>query len=516
MIFRSAAVALLAVLVNQSFAAEPALTTVRVAAGLDAPVFLTAPAGDHHRLFVLEQNLARIRIIKDGVLLPNAFLDVSGVVLTGGERGLLGLAFHPNYASNGRFFIYYTRKPDGAVAVARYVVSANPDVADAASALVLLTQTKSFDNHNGGTCAFGPDGMLYLGLGDGGSANDPNCNAQNLSTLLGKMLRIDVDSASPYAIPPTNPFVGTLGARGEIWARGMRNPYRFTFDRGTGELWIGDVGQGAREEVDVQSASSVGGENYGWKMVEGTKCNSSSACPTGTPTCTSSVLTAPVWEYSHGSGDCAIIGGAVYRGCAIPGLQGAYFFADYCSARIWSLRWSGGAVSNVIDRTAELHPAGGLSIDLVSGFGEDADGELYILDLGGEVFRVVANAPAPATDLGFGKVGGNGRVPQMSACGLLDQGHASVVRVREAPPLCGALVIGSTTSNPTPMLMGTLVPSLASFVSRFVTTGGDGSIAIDVLGGMGPIDVYTQCLLDDPGATAGVGFSNALAIHFLP
>jgi len=376
-------------------AATP-LTTIRVASGLQRPLFVTHAPGDFERLFVVEQ-AGRIRIIKDGVLLPTPFLDITAMVRdTGNEQGLLGMAFDPNYPTNGLFYVSFTNN-GGNSAIRRYRVSANPDVADPNSGDTLLRVNQPFSNHNGGWIGFGPDGFLYVALGDGGSACDPGQRAQDLNALLGKMLRIDVhgddfpnDVLRDYAIPPDNPFVGLSGAD-EVWAYGLRNPWRPSFDRLTGDLWIADVGQNAIEEIDFQPASSAGGENYGWDCKEGTQCASVSGCGSGACDCADPNLVDPIYEYTH-SDDCSITGGYVYRGCAIPDLVGQYFFADFCSARIWTMTYDGLNVT-VQERTAELTPGGGLPIDSITSFGEDAFGELYICDRGGEIFKIVPDVP---------------------------------------------------------------------------------------------------------------------------
>lgn len=381
---------------------DTALTTVQVASGLTRPVFVTAPPGDAHRIFIVEQrsgNVGRVRIVNldTGVLYATPFLSVSGVS-TGSEQGLLGLAFHPAYAENGYFYVNFTRA-DGDTVVRRYTVSADPDVADPNSAQTVLIVDQPYGNHNGGWLGFGPDGYLYVALGDGGDANDPQNRAQNVESLLGKMLRLDVDGddfpADPnanYAIPPTNPFVGVVG-RDEIWAYGLRNPWRNSFDRLTGDLWIADVGQSAREEIDFQPASSPGGENYGWRCMEGTLCTGLSGC-----TCNAPELIDPIYEYSHALG-CSITGGYVYRGTAVCDLRGTYFFADYCAASIWTFRYEGGTVTDFRDRTEELDPNGPATINSITSFGEDARGELYVCDLGGEVYRIVAAAGPAKGDL---------------------------------------------------------------------------------------------------------------------
>jgi glucose/arabinose dehydrogenase len=356
----------------------PALTTIRVASGLDSPVDLKAAPGDRSRLFVVEQG-GRIRILRDGRPLPQPFLDVTAKISSGGERGLLGLAFHPRYAENGRFFVNYTDR-SGDTHVAEFHVSGNPDLADAGSERTILLVEQPFANHNGGGLAFGNDGMLYAGLGDGGSAGDPLGNGQNLRTRLGKMLRLDVDRSG--FVPPDNPFVSTPGAAPEIWAFGLRNPWRFAFDAATGDLYIGDVGQDAFEEVDVGSATRHGGENYGWNVMEGTHCFRSSSCsPAG--------LTLPVLDYGHDGGSCSVTGGVVYRGCRMPGYAGTYFYGDFCSAFVRSFRLQGGAAAEQRDWTNTL----GVGVGQISSFGVDADGEIYILDYSdGEIYEVV---PAP-------------------------------------------------------------------------------------------------------------------------
>ncbi len=363
------------------------IDAVLVSDQLVVPVHVTAPPLEPNapdRVFVVEQG-GRIRIIKDGTLLGAPFLDITGLALSGGERGLLGLAFHPGYASNGRFFVNYTRTGDGATVIARYEVSGDPDVADPNSAALVLTQSQPFGNHNGGLVAFGPDGFLYIGLGDGGLANDPGDRAQDDTTLLGKMLRIDVDATDRgnYGIPPSNPFADPNdGILDEIWAKGLRNPWRYSFDRLTGDLYIADVGQGELEEIDFQPAASTGGENWGWRLLEGSSCfiPPSNCDPNG-------VTTLPIHEYGHGLGT-AVIGGFVYRGTDLPGLQGTYFYSDNGSSFVRSFEVVGGFAQNHTDRTADIEDAGA-SLDFVTSMGEDSRGELYIADGDGELYKIV-------------------------------------------------------------------------------------------------------------------------------
>jgi glucose/arabinose dehydrogenase len=402
--------------------AQTPLDTVRIASGLSRPVLVTHAPGDFSRIFILEQrtsNIGRIRILDlaSGTLLPTPFLSISPVT-TGSEQGLLGLAFDPDYATNGYFYVNYTAPgpAGGYTVIARYTVSDNPNIADPATALQILKFAQPDTNHNGGWMGFGPDGYLYDAQGDGGSGNDPwgeFGNGQNKNAYLGKMLRLDVhgddfpdDPDRNYAIPPTNPFVDADGLD-EVWAYGLRNPWRDSFDSLTGDLWIGDVGQNAVEEVDVQPADAPGGLNYGWRCMEGNSCTGLSGC-----VCNDDALTAPVHTYTHGGNPfrCSITGGYVYRGCAIPDLGGTYFFGDYCSAQVWSFRLKEGQVTEFTERTAELAPGGGLAISDISSFGQDAFGEIYICDLDGDVYKIVPSQPVGPD------CNGNGR---SDACDIL-------------------------------------------------------------------------------------------------
>lgn len=387
--------------------ADAAVDVQLVASGLANVVGIERVSDASGRLFLVRQS-GQIMVYDGTQVLPTPFLDLSSLVLFSGERGLLGLAFHPNYSSNGLFFLNYTNTNASAqTVIARYRVSDNPNLADPGSQAILLTENQPFGNHNGGQLRFGPDGFLYIALGDGGSAGNPTNSGQRLDTILGKLLRIDVDSGSPYAIPPSNPFASTPGARGEIWAYGLRNPWRFSFDRQTGDLFIGDVGQGLWEEVDYQSAASLGGENYGWRLMEGLHCfNPSSACDTGS-------LTLPIVEYSHTFG-CSITGGFRYRGSLLTGHAGTYFFADLCGGRIWGATpkpdgtWS-----------ATLLLVSGLTITT---FGEDSNGELYFSNYGsdGQLYRLVP-AVSPSLLLTVSKTGAGGITTSPAAieCGKI-------------------------------------------------------------------------------------------------
>ena len=361
-------------------AQQPQIALQRIAGGLNLPLDIVH-AGDSRLFIVLQRGQI---VIYDGTrVLPTPFLDIHSLVSCCDERGLLGLAFHPQYAQNGFFFVYYTML-NGDIAVARYSVStANRDQADPSSSMLVLKISHSeFPNHNGGNLVFGPDGDLYLGPGDGGSGGDPHNHAQDLSQLLGKILRIDVDTL-PYRIPASNPFRNTNGARPEIWAYGVRNPWRFTFDRETADLLIADVGQDTWEEVDFQPATSNGGENYGWRHMEGNHCyNPSTNCQTGS-------LVTPVIEYSHAEG-CSITGGYRYRGTRHPLMRGIYFFGDYCSGTIWgATQQSNGTWTRQTLLTTSPKLA-------ISTFGEDVNGELYVADLNGVVYHITDTTPTPS------------------------------------------------------------------------------------------------------------------------
>ncbi len=368
--------AIFASVIQPAYSATP-LTAVEFASGLSSPVFVTAAPGDTSRLFVVEQG-GRVRIVQD-TLLTKPFLNISSIITSGGERGLLGLAFHPDYSGNGYFYVNYTNL-SGNTVIARYKVSANPDTARTDSAQILLTITQPFSNHNAGWLGFSPnDGYLYIPMGDGGSAGDPGNRAQNNAERLGKVLRIDIDTGAGYKIPPDNPYKDSAGYVPEMWAKGLRNPWRCSFDRQTGDFYIGDVGQGLWEEVDFQPASSAGKENYGWRLKEGDHCyNPSVNCDPGG-------LTDPIHEYPHNP-EISITGGYVYRGNAIPDLRGAYFFGDYGSGKIWSFKYDGVDTTEFRERTAEFNSS---SVSL-SSFGEDAQGELYFADLGtGRIYKIV-------------------------------------------------------------------------------------------------------------------------------
>jgi glucose/arabinose dehydrogenase len=373
----------------------------------EAPIFVAAPAGDP-RLFIVERG-GTIRIFEGGELLDPPFLDISDSVDDGNEGGLLSVAFPPDYAATRAFYVYYTAFGDAPTEpqsrISRFLASEDdPNVADT-DEKILLTLEQPDDNHNGGTVAFDLDGLLYMGFGDGGGQFDPLDVAQDPGTWLGKMLRIDVsfsDFDDGYSVPPDNPYVGPGEPLDEIWDRGFRNPFRFSFDRETGALYIGDVGQDNQEEVDVEprpdSKDNRGGRNYGWDVMEGTECRDEAPDP-GEPPCDAPELILPVHEYAHSSGRCSVTGGVVYRGAARPDLDGRYLFADYCSAEIWSLLWNGGGgvEGPVVEHTDDLEPDSGV-LDNPVAFGEDGAGEVYVVDQDGDIFRFVS-VPEPAAPL---------------------------------------------------------------------------------------------------------------------
>jgi glucose/arabinose dehydrogenase len=359
-----------------------ALRLEQINIGLTFPLFLTTAPGDTLRLFVVEKGGVIKVVDRASNALIGTFLNISGLVSTGGEQGLLGLAFDPQYVVNRRFYISYTGVNGNSV-IARYLRDPlNPNVALGAADQIIMTVAQPFANHNGGMIAFGPDNYLYIGLGDGGSGGDPFNNGQNTGVLLGKLLRIDVSQAAPepYGIPSDNPCVGQADAREEIWSIGLRNPWRYSFDRQSGDLYVADVGQSAREEVNVStSAGGAGrGTNYGWRIMEGTLCFSPSTM------CSTAGLALPAVDYAHVGGACSITGGYTYRGGAIPALQGTYFYADFCAGFVRSFRLVNGQVTEHADWPVL---AGGN----ITSFGEDAAGELYIMTSQGGLFRIVPN-----------------------------------------------------------------------------------------------------------------------------
>ena len=406
-------------------AAPAAIQVESVFSGLSSPIYITNAHDGTNRLFVVQQG-GVIKVAQPGSSVLTTFLDITSLVLSGGERGLLGLAFHPLYSINGRFFVYYTRAQpvsDGAIVIAEYHRSASdPNQGDPQSEIPMLTiPHPGQSNHNGGMIEFGPDGYLYAGTGDGGSANDPPNNAQNINVLLGKILRIDIDQPNggvPYSSPPSNPFFGATAGADEIYAYGMRNPWRYAFDRTTGQLWVGDVGQGAREEIDIV----MNGGNYGWRVMEGMICNPNINGGSCTPPIGS---TLPVADYAHSGGRCSITGGHVYRGGrgAVP--VGAYIYGDYCTGEIFQL--VGGTQSLLLDTAFNI-----------SSFGEDEAREIYVVNLNGTVSRIASTSPPPPCTYSvfpasafFSQAGGDGnfRVVCSTGCNWIVASNASWINI---------------------------------------------------------------------------------------
>jgi len=434
-----------------------AIELVPVLEGLTKPLFVTNARDGNNRLFVVEQD-GRIQVLQPGATAPTIFLDITSKVLSGGERGLLGLAFHPQLTSNRRFFVNYTRRPDGATVIAEYRVSiSNANVADINES-VLLTIPQPFANHNGGMIEFGPDGFLYIGMGDGGSGDDPGDRGQDIQELLGKILRIDVDHPQspslPYSSPSTNPFFGPVLGRDEIFALGFRNPWRFSFDRGTGQLFVGDVGQGAREEVDMVTL----GGNYGWRVFEGNRCTNLGPAP-----CNASSFTPPIAEYDHTGGRCSVTGGYVYRGSKSSLPAGGYVYADFCSGEILLL--SNGAQSLLLDTALSI-----------SSFGEDEAGEIYVVGLGGTVHRII-NPNAPPSD------------PPTAAVALNGEGF----RTGQTITYQATLTPGSTLTLGD-IYLGALLPDGVTFVS--LVQGPTGAISMVL--GLSPIPFSAGVALSQP------------------
>jgi len=377
--------------------AQPAITLTPLGTGgvVSAPLHAASPNDGSGRIFVVSQE-GVIKIFQGGAYLSTPFLDISSLVTFNDEQGLLSMEFHPDYVDNGWFYVYYVDNltTPGSVTIARYTVSSDPNVADPSSAQIVLVVPNPFDDtHRGGRLEFGPDGYLYAGIGDSGGVGDPENRAQNTSSLFGKLLRLDVNGTGavpcgqadpmPYAVPPTNPFVGVAGACEEIWAYGFRNPWRFSFDRATDDLFIADVGEDSWEEIDLQPAGSTGGQNYGWRLMEADHCfDPPTNCDDGT-------LTHPIFEYAHiPAGRCAVIGGFRYRGTLVPDLVGMYVYGDLCSGEVFAATQSGGTWSSVVLKDTTF---------VISGFGEDEAGELYLTNLSGLVYRVEQTPyPAPA------------------------------------------------------------------------------------------------------------------------
>jgi len=487
-----------------------AIQLAPVVTGLSNPLFVTHAGDGSNRLFIVERG-GVIKVLQPGGSSPTVFLDVSARVVAGGEQGLLGLAFHPLYESNGRLFVFYTRAGDGQIVVAEYHVTADPNVASTAETIILTIPHPGQTNHNGGMLAFGDDNYLYIGVGDGGGANDVPNNAQNLDVLLGKILRIDIDppegSGLAYVSPDTNPFVGTAG-RDEIFTYGMRNPWRFSFDRLNHQLWVADVGQGAREEVDTPIIS---GGNYGWRVYEGFSCTNNDPTLCGT-----SGYIAPLFEYAHASGRCSITGGYVYRGTQNALADGTYVYGDYCTGEIFG--WDG-TQALLLDTALNI-----------SSFGEDESGEIYVVGLGGTVSRLVSTTPctysiAPSSQ-NFGASGGanNVGVTAGSGCEWTAASNASWIHVTSgasgsgngsvgysvdantsSTPRSGTMTIAGQTFTVNESGAASCTFSIAPTRANFSNAGGTGSVTVTAGSGCDWTAISGDSWITVTGGSSGSG-----------
>ncbi len=517
------------ILTASAVQAQTPLTTELFANGFARPVQITAAPGDSTRMFVVEQTQADIHVIINGVVQGTPFLDLTpmGVNTSGNERGFFSVAFHPDYQSNGQFFVNYTTS-SGNTLIERYTRLTN-NSADPSSQTFVTFVTQPQSNHNGGGMVFGTDGELYIAMGDGGNFNDVGSghsaggNSQDGSTRLGKMLRINVDTL-PWSVPAGNPFTSNGSVLDETWALGLRNPWRFSFDRETGDMWIGDVGQDSfnavgREEINFQHASSGGGENYGWRCKEGFSCTGLSGC-----TCASPTLTDPVADFTQNisTGGFSIIGGYVYRGEGIPDLWGTYIFGDHVSNNIWRMNFDRDTETitsgpTLIDN--QIAPGGGLGISSITSFGEDSRGEIYITDRnGGEVFKLVADGPFEG--LGCATEGTNGK-PRLYGEGTLVAGSSGALRLENAvisSPIAALFVaLDNGAATPVAFKGGTLKAFPWIGVDPiFLTTNGSGETNIPWASWPAGVPAGTEILfqyaIQDGGAAhiSGVALSNAL------
>ena len=489
--------------------AQVSLSKTLVASGFSRPIGLVGEPGDASRLYVLEQGnaaslQAQIRLIINGTTQATPFLNIDSLVSnTGNERGLLGLAFHPNFATNGYLYVHYNNTA-GSTVVARYTRSvANPNIADPGSAQIIYTTSQPYSNHNGGPLLFGPDNYLYLGLGDGGSGNDPGNRAQTLSNPLGKILRFDVDNipmGATYGVPASNPFVGMAGASPLVFHYGIRNPWRMSFDRQTGDLYIGDVGQNAIEEISRAPAGSSG-LNFGWRCMEGNSCTGLSGC-----TCNSPSLTSPLYTYSQGSNGYSVTGGYVYRGTSICGFEGRYIFGDYVSNKIWSFMPTPTGTTSFFDHSGQLSSA----ISGLASFGEDADGELYIVArASGAVYKIVAGPGASATSV---TLAGSPTIGTSTS-------FAITASLGSFKPYVFGLSLG--TSPGLPLSDGRVIPLNYDFLMAYILMPSNGVLNafgtfpfspsasipfnIPMIPSLVGLTVYAGFVVEDPTNVTGVG-----------
>lgn len=511
----------LGVLASAASAQNTPLTTELTASGFVRPVLvLSTPIDGDDRLFVVEQHQGDVHIrFNDGTF--TKFLDTSGLShSSGNERGLLGMAFHPDYENNGYVYVNYTRSAGGATRIERYTRDAgNPNAVDASSGVTIIDISQPQSNHNGGMIDFGPDGMLWIGTGDGGNFNDTGSghaaggNAQSGATLLGKMLRIDVDGGTPYAIPADNPYVGDPTVLDEIWAFGLRNPFRHHFDSETGDLWIGDVGQNAREEIHYVSASDIADVNagtkspinFGWRCMEGFNCTGLSGC-----TCNDPSLTLPVKHYANPGLGRAVIGGVPYRGDAIPDLAGQVIYGDNSSNRYWVIGYDGTSITRDEEVTTMKNAVGGQIANKPAGFGVDHEGELYTTDLnGGELFKIIPDGSF--LGLGNALAGTNGK-PILHGTGGVGAGEPGSLILSNAvasAPL--AILFVGIVEGSTPFKGGTLVVSpFIAAINLFTDATGGLTIPWADLNLAPGTEVFFQYGIQDAGGPVGVSLSNAL------
>ncbi len=483
-------------------------TSVRVTGQMLEPTALAAPTGETDRIFVTSKK-GTVKLFKSSTGNVTEFLDIKDDVFTGNESGLLGIAFHPDYANNGKFYLSWTTNDsiNGDSVISQFNVSAtDPDLGDPLSRVDIwgpLPQVHT--GHKSGDIEFGPDGLLYFALGDGGTSFDPFHNAQNLLDPRGSILRFDVDLPFPH-IPPTNPFVGDPNALDEIYHYGVRNPYRLGIDDLTGDIWIGDVGQSDREEINFAPAG-VAPINFGWRCYEGEICTEKPGCPD----CATPGFTEPVHAYNHDFGfGCAVIGGTVYRGDAIPAMQGRYIFAEHCTDHVWSFELVGGVKTDFREHTEELFPDDGTSLNSCSGIGYDGVGELYLLDFfGDEIFKIV---PVIGFKPLSGALAGTNGEPVLAGSGDLIGGQDVTLSLSSALANSAATLVVGLDRADLPFKGGVIVPDPALFVPGLPT---DGAGTLDLVGlwpvGLPPeFQLYLQFWVVDPGAPKGLSASNAL------
>jgi glucose/arabinose dehydrogenase len=510
-----ATVVAVAALSLPAVAGAPELRTKIIASGLSAPTYATFAPGDPSRLYVIQQN-GIIRVIKNDVLQPTPFLNIDALIPNETFNGLIGIAFHPDFQSNGYFYLHHPRGGGSSdrLTLARYTAT-SADLADPGSReeILVLPYPALPGHHIGGWVGFGADGYLYVTTGDGnttGGETAGGARSQSLSSPWGKTLRIDVDGddfpADPdkdYAIPPDNPFVGQGGDEA-VWLFGLRQPYRACFDRQTNDFWIADVGRSAREEIDFVPAG-MSGLNFGWNCAEGTICSSNANC-----NCTTTPLVAPIFEYNTGAMGCTISGGAIYRGNKILGLDGTYFYGDWCSDRIWSLRYEGGVVLDAQERTAELDPPGGVSFNSILSVCEGYDGELYITD-SSRVYRIEGQ---PWLNQGFPLAGFSGN-PQLIGTGWLEGGDPLSIELTNARKNSVAWMTFGLSAVNAPFYGGTFVPNInpPGFASPFITDG-DGAMTINAVWPLGVpagLSFYIQYWIEDVAGVFGFAASNAIS-----